>query len=198
MTTRGRPPKSRVATSARGAKSVFVAATIFGLFLTPFAARAAAGTAGGSDVSLFTIAKSENKNEVQYAVHVDEHCAPIAGAPVFAYWHMLELGPTKVAPILPREVSAYGVASQKVTSQNGAGGSVRVVLRALPTRPIIVETVRAGDGACRAVATVTIGGAPAHLFNVYVKLKEVLGVDYLLARGWSLDGSKMLTERIKK
>jgi hypothetical protein len=171
---------------------------MFGLLLTPFAARAAAGTAGGSDVSLFTIAKSENKNEVEYAVHVDKQCAPISGTPVFAYWRMLELGPTKVAPILPREVSAYGVASQKVLSQDGAGGKVRVVLRAMSTRPIVVETARAGNGACRAVAAVTIAGAPAHLFNVYVKLKEVLGVDYLLARGWSLDGSKMLTEKLTK
>ncbi len=172
---------------------------ILGLvFLNPCAARASAKTAGGSDVPLFTIAKSENKNEVQYAVHVDEHCVPIAGAPVFAYWRMLELGPTKVAPILPREVSAYGVASQNATSQGGTGGTARVVLHAMPTRPIVVETARASNGACRAVATVTIAGAPAHLFNVYVKLKEVLGVDYLLVRGWSLDGTKMLTEKLKK
>jgi hypothetical protein len=31
------------------------------------------------DVSLFTIAKSENKNEVQYVVRVDDRCAPSAG-----------------------------------------------------------------------------------------------------------------------
>ncbi|HEX4473716.1 MAG TPA: DUF4833 domain-containing protein, partial [Polyangiaceae bacterium] len=107
MTTRGRPAESGAPACDRGAKSIAVLGTMFGLFLTPFAARAAAGTAGGSDVSLFTIAKSENKNEVEYAVHVDKQCAPISGTPVFAYWRMLELGPTKVAPILPREVSAY-------------------------------------------------------------------------------------------
>ncbi len=149
-------------------------------------------------VPLFTIGKSQNKNQVQYSVHVDDHCAPMPGAPVFAYWNMLELGPTRVAPLLSREYKAYGIASQRVTTHDPDGGKIRLVLRALPSRTILVETLRGRSGACRALATVTIAGTPAHLFDVYVKLTWVLGVDYLLLRGWSMDGTRILDEKLEK
>ena len=43
----------------------------------------------------------------------------------------------------------------------------------------------------------TIAGTPAHLFGVYVKLAWPVGVDYLLIQGWSLDGTHVVTERVK-
>ena len=150
-----------------------------------------AAQAGGS--SLFTISKSENKNQVQYAVRTDRNCAPASAAPVFAYWRMLEQGPTRVAPLLPREERAYGIASQSVDAK----GRVRLVLRAVPNRPIVVETGRAEDGSCQALANMPINGSPAYLFDVYVKLKWPT-VEYLLLRGWSLDGSHVLTEKLKR
>jgi hypothetical protein len=33
---------------------------------------------------LFSISKSENRNQVQYAVRVDDRCQPLAQSPVFA------------------------------------------------------------------------------------------------------------------
>lgn len=148
-------------------------------------------------IALFTIGKSQNKNQVQYAIRVDGQCAPVPGAPVFAYWRMLELGPTRVEPLLPRELSAYGAASQLVTGRGANGGKLRLVLRALPNRPIVVETRRAADGTCRASATAAIAGTPAHLFDVYVKLTWHLSVDYLLLRGWSMDGTHIVKEKLK-
>lgn len=149
-------------------------------------------------VSLFTIGKSQNKNQVQYAVHVDGQCALASNAPVFAYWRMLELGPSRIEPLLPRELSAYGPASQLVTARSATGGKLRLVLRALPNRPIVVETRRAADGTCQAFATVAIAGTSAHLFDVYVKLTWHLSVDYLLLRGWSIDGSHVLSEKLTR
>jgi hypothetical protein len=145
---------------------------------------------------LFTISKSQNKNQVQYAIYVDERCVPLLDAPVFAYWRMLELGPTRVEPLLPRELSAYGPSSQLVTARGANGGQVRLVLRALQDRLIFVETGRAADGTCHAFARVTIGGSPAHLFNVYVKLTWHLSVDYVLLRGWSTDATHLLREKL--
>ncbi len=153
-------------------------------------------TTAAHSVPLFTIGKSQNKNQVQYAVHVDGHCVPMPGAPVYAYWHMLELGPNRVAPLLSREFRAYGIASQRVTAHDTDGGKIRLVLRALPSRPILVETVRAPNGACRGLATVAIAGTPAHLFDVYVKLTWLFGVDYLLLRGWSMDGTHIVKEKL--
>jgi hypothetical protein len=99
----------------------------FGLaFVAPaliaLVARVARGDAPSTSVLLlFSIAKSENKNQVEYAVRVDDHCVPIPGTPIFAYWRMLEQGATKTAPLLPREIDAYGAASQLVTVREAEG-----------------------------------------------------------------------------
>jgi Domain of unknown function (DUF4833) len=148
-------------------------------------------------VPVFTIAKSENKNQVQYVVRLDDHCVPVGPTPLSAYWRMLETGPTTTAPILPREVRAYGLESQVVVASNASGGLVRAFLKALPSRPVTIESSRGGDGQCRALATAGIAGTPAHLFNVYVHLKWD-GVDYLLLQGWSMDGSHVIRETLKK
>ena len=144
------------------------------------AATAGAGAAPVANiVPIFTIAKSENKNQVEYVVRVDDRCAPVGPAPVSAYWRMVENGPTRTEPILPHEEAAYGLASQTVVASGDGGGNARVVLRALPKRPIDVVTERGRDGTCRALAELPIAGTPAHLFNVYVHLRWD-GVDYLL------------------
>jgi uncharacterized protein DUF4833 len=152
---------------------------------------------GGSQVPVFTIAKSENKNQVQYVVRLDDHCAPVGPAPVSAYWRMLERGPNQSAPILAREVRAYGLVSQERLAADATGGQVRVVLKALPGRPITIASSRGPDGTCRALATVSIAGTPVHLFNVYAHLKWD-GVDSLLLQGWSLDGSRVVRETLTK
>jgi len=149
--------------------------------------------AAESLVPIFSIAKSENKNQVQYVVRLDQQCAPVGPNPVSAYWRMLEKGPTQTAPILSREVRAYGLASQvlDVTS-----GRVRVVLKALPDRTLVVTALRASDGQCHALATMPIAGAPAYVFNVYVHIRWY-GVDYVLLQGWSMDRSHVLHEKLK-
>jgi len=148
------------------------------------------------DVPLFTISKSENRNQVQYVVRVDEHCAPLTGAPVWAYWRMIELGPSRTAPLLGREQRAYGIEGQQTLERGPEGGRIRLVLRAMPSRPIEVQTARSPNGTCVASSTMLVAGAPAHLFGVYVKLKWPVGVDYLLIQAWSLDGSHVVTERV--
>ena len=173
---------------------LLVILVVFGLFET-----AAGGDtqSPGALFPIFTIAKSENKNQVQYVIRLDEHCVPVGPAPVSAYWRMLEQGPTRTAPLLSRELRPYGLASQAVEARGGSGGQVRAVLNALPSRPVTVVTSRASDGNCGAAATTSIAGAPAHLFNVYVKLKWD-GVDYLLLRGWSMDGTHIVSEKLTR
>lgn len=151
----------------------------------------------GTLVPLFSIAKSENKNQVQYVVRLDDQCTPLGPAPVSAYWRMLEKGPKETAPILSREVAAYGIASQSVVAVDGTGRGVRAVLNALPRRPLTIVASRGSDGACQALVTTSIAGAPAHLFNVYVALRWP-GIDYLLLQGWSMDRSHVVREKIAK
>jgi hypothetical protein len=149
------------------------------------------------DVPLFTVSKSENKNLVQYSLRVDGHCAPVPGAPVFAFWQMLENGPGRTEPLLAREQRAYGVASQVVMDRREDGGRVRLVLNAVPKRAILIDTTRAADGSCRAYPRVSIDGTLAYIYNVYIHLRWLFGVDYLLLSGWSVDGSHVVSEKLQ-
>lgn len=151
----------------------------------------------GQELPLFTISKSENKNQVQYAMTVDDRCSPVSNAPVHAYWLMNEWGPGRTAPLLAREQPAYGALDQKVLERQSTQGKVSLALRAMPSRTILVETSLAVGGACQVWSTATVDGAPAHLYNVHVKLRWPIGVDYILLQGWSLDGKRLVTERLK-
>jgi uncharacterized protein DUF4833 len=138
--------------------------------------------------SVFFVAKSENKNQVHYGIHLDEACAPAGDAPVFAYWRMLERGPFATEPLLSREVPAYGFAEQRPLKGSEQGGRVLLTLNALPKRPIIIEAAAAG-GTCTTAARAAIGGIPASLTSVYVQLRWPFGVQYIALSGRaSFDG----------
>jgi len=141
--------------------------------------------------SALFVSKSENKNQVHYAVRVDDRCELESPAPVYAYWRMFEKGPNAVEPLLAREQSAYGIARQQV-----AGETVTVWLRALPSRPITIHVARAPGGACAATAETTIAGHAARLFNVHVAL-GFLHVDHLLLTGWEDTDGRVVRERIQ-
>lgn len=147
-------------------------------------------------INLFTISKSENRNEVVYAVRVDRNCVPMGTTPVFAYWRMHEKGPAVTEPLLGVEEPAYGMARERELALGANGGTFEIALRAMPNRPIVVQTKRE-DGACRAWATLSIAGTEATLFNVYARLRW-FGVEYLLLSGWTTDRARVLHERIQR
>ncbi|AUX44217.1 hypothetical protein SOCE26_056810 [Sorangium cellulosum] len=150
---------------------------------------------GQSDVrSAFFIAKSENRNQVHYAVRLDSRCMPSGGSPVFPYWRELERGPNRVAPLAPLEERAYGVATQEVVSREGKG-VVRLTLRALSSRPLVIETTRS-EGGCRAVASTRIAGVGAQLRSVFVQLRWPLGVEHITLSGVA-EGGRAVTEKVR-
>ena len=152
---------------------------------------------GPHDVrSLFSITKSENKKEGIYALHLDAQCAPSEDAPAFAYWRLNEKGPGVLEPLLPFEEKAYGIERQRVLSSGGSRGRVELALRALPTRPVVVQTTM-NAGRCEARSFVTISGETALLSNVYVKLSGIR-VDYVLLSGISADGSRSVREKLTR
>jgi hypothetical protein len=134
------------------------------------------------EVPLFAITKSENKNHVVYALHLDARCVPAGDTPIRPFWRMLEKGAAVVEPLLAREERAYGVARQRVSSD-----VVRMTLRAMPDREITVITWRAGD-TCAAAAWTTVAGARARLVEVHAVLAWPFGVDHLLVRGVTREG----------
>ena len=139
----------------------------------------------------FLISKSENKNQIHYAVRVDDACRPAGANPVQPYWRMLEQNAINVERILPREERIYGIAEQRVD-----GSAVRIRLRALPSRPITITTSRSLTGKCVASTTVPINGKPARLFDIHIAM-NLLGVDHLLVTGWADDGT-VVRERIDR
>jgi hypothetical protein len=145
--------------------------------------------------SVFFVAKSENRNQVHYGVHLDETCSPAGRTPVFAYWRMLEHGPLATEALLPLEIPAYGVAEQRVLARGPNGGQVAVSLRALRARTIVIVSRPQGD-ACVAGATTSIGGAPAALANVYAQLSWPFGVAYLTLSGRGLLDGREVHEQV--
>lgn len=154
-----------------------------------------AGDATHDVASAFYVSKSENRNQVHYAVRLDDTCAPVGPSPVLPYWRMLERDAHATEPLLQREVPAYGIAEQSIVSRGDRGGVVRVVLRALPSRPLLLTTFQSGQG-CAASASLVIAGTPATLTSIHVQLKWPWGVDHLLLSGRALSDGHAVTERI--
>lgn len=113
---------------------------------------------------LFHIAKSENRNQVHYAIVLDDKCLPASTSSVYAYWLMLEKGPTVIEGLLDREQQAYGIAYQ-----NTFGNKVYFTLNAIPTRSITVETF-SDKGVCSVRTSTTISGQPSILKSIYIDL----------------------------
>jgi hypothetical protein len=164
------------------------------LFLVPTARAADEGLHDAA--SVFFIAKSENRNQVHYGIHLDSNCAPVGERPVFAYWRMLEKGPKATEPLLAREEGAYGLAEQRVLSRDASGGRVRVTLFAMPAHPIVFES-RAEAGGCLASANVAVGGARASLSSVFVQLRWPFGVSSLTLLGRALDDGRQVREMLQ-
>ncbi len=135
------------------------------------------------------IAKSSNRNEVHYAVRVDETCAPGGPRPVSPYWRMLERGPDVTESLSNSEQRVLGIERQDVTATG-----IRLVLRGLPGRTLTIHTLRGPDGRCTSSVDTTVAGITARVASVYVKQK-LFGVDYVLLTGVSQEGA-VVQERV--
>jgi hypothetical protein len=156
-----------------------------------WSSRASAAQVGQDFVipSAIVIAKSTNRNEVHYAVRVDETCAPGGPRPVSPYWRMLERGPDVTEPLSDSEQRVLGVERQQVTP-----AGIHLVLRGLRERTLTIHTWRAPDGRCTSSVDTTVAGVTARVASVYVKQK-FFGVDYVLLTGISQEGA-VVQERV--
>lgn len=137
--------------------------------------------------SAFFIARSTNRNEVHYGVHVDENCRPQGPAPVHAYWRMLEKEEKTTEPLLGRESPAYGLGDTQQVEATPSGWKVHVRLRAWPDRSIDLDVFRE-NGRCVARAWTRMEGRTARIDRIFVKTKWPTGVDYVLLSGTGEDG----------
>ena len=145
--------------------------------------------------SVFHIKKSENKNQVHYAMQVDAACRPVGEQPLYGYWRDLERGPMAVSQLLEHEQPAYGLRSPRLVRRHTTGGLVRVSLRAFPARPLSIDVLRTASG-CGARAIVTIAGQPAVLSSIYVDLGFLFSVNYARLAGVRVSDGQPVQEKI--
>ncbi len=147
-------------------------------------------------IPLFAISKSQNKNQVHYAIRLDPSCVPVGAAPVSVFWRMLEKGAANVEPLSSREAASFGIRAQRVVQRSVHGGQVHLELNGFPDRPIDVQASQ-HDGVCQATSTMPIAGGPAIVHDVFAKMKwPYFAVDYVLLSGFSLDGGRFVRERM--
>ncbi len=160
------------------------------------AADPAQGTQQGNPVgSVFFISKSENRNQVHYAVQVDAQCQPKGKKPLYGYWRDFEVGPKATSPLLDREQSAYGLTDPRWVKSHGTGGEIRIGLRGFPDRPLTIQTFQTAAG-CRANALTTIGKAPAALRSIYVEIGFLFSIDYVIVRGLRVQDGRPIQEKV--
>ena len=162
-------------------------------------AQAAYPAFGVNDVpTVFFIAKSDDRNRVDYWMRLDATCSAVNGDAVVPYWREFEKAP----PVVTHSINwldrmAYGIASQKVTSRSPTGGDYFMRLKSVG-RPIGIATHRGSNGKCVATARTTIGGVTAELISIYAKLSGPISVEYIDIKGKDMRTGKLIVERLRQ
>jgi hypothetical protein len=162
------------------ATAFFLAATV-----AVWPGHAALGSAVHELASALVIAKSSNRNQVHYAVAVDDSCAPIGAAPVHPYWRMLERGPSVTEALQASEERVLGIEGQQVSD-----GTVRFSVRGLPGRTFYLHT-SGTNGRCSSSVETTIAGHLARVDDVFVQQKLFGMIDYVRIEGTTADGARI-------
>ncbi|QSQ16016.1 DUF4833 domain-containing protein [Myxococcus landrumensis] len=162
--------------------------------LTAFSALAAT-EASAQTHSAFFLSRSENRNQVHYALRLDEACRPVGTQPVFVYWRMLERGESEVEDLLGVEQPVYGLDGTQQVEATADGWKVRIRLRAFPERPIDITTT-ASRGPCTVQAWTKVGAHVAQLEHIFVKTSWPFSVDFVRLDGMTPDGSTV-TELVR-
>lgn len=155
---------------------------------------------GPHDVAtVFFISKSDDRNRVDYGIHLDASCLPASGSPMVVYWREFEDGRDgRVTHGLNLfEGPVYGVGTQRVTETRADGVTMQIDIRALSSRRLEVRTGPEGDLGCRAEAILAIGGVRAVLEHVHLTLGDSPGslrsADIV---GHAVDGGRRVVEHV--
>lgn len=146
--------------------------------------------------TLFYIAKSDDRNRVDYGVRLDASCAPVGDAPVFAYWRRFEPGQPPLGELNFLDARGYGIARQEVRVREANGSWIELGLAALPSHRLLALVQRAGDRCVGAVQT-TIRGREAVLDHVFVQLDGPMRIREVVLRGETRTSGEPISERMR-
>jgi hypothetical protein len=152
--------------------------------------------------TVFYIAKSDDRNRVDYGIHLDDHCVPTRDEAVFQYWREFENSPpVRIHGLGMFENIVYGISRQQTVSKTPTGGAQVITLRQFDKKPIRIVTKKDADGRCSAQARAIINGKDRELIYVYVKLGKgglTPSVDYVGVHGKDGDTALDVEERLPK
>ncbi|MCP3103669.1 DUF4833 domain-containing protein [Myxococcus sp. K15C18031901] len=157
------------------------------LAMGAFAAWASAAEPVARAPSAFFLSRSENRNQVHYALRLDEACRPVGASPVQVYWRMLERGESEVESLLTVEQPVYGLEDSQAVEATADGWRVRIRLRAFPSRPIDVTSTLV-NGQCLVQAWTRVGRDVTQLEHVFVKTSWPFSVDFVRLDGVGPEG----------
>lgn len=116
--------------------------------------------------STFFISKSDNRNQVHYAVKTNPDCSLKTSRPVYPYW-ILASGRIEDLEIF--EIPAFGIANQSVS-----GNKVVMEINSLKTRKIpkaiTIQSTRTANKGCQISAYTIINGKKTRLTQIHIDL----------------------------
>ncbi|MGE0785080.1 MAG: DUF4833 domain-containing protein [Sandaracinaceae bacterium] len=143
-----------------------------------------AQTIRSSDIAtVFFIAKSDDRNRVDYGVRVNERCRPDGNAPMFGYWRRFEPNQPPLGDLNAMDRSVYGIASQRVRTRAPGGTWIEMRLAALSDERVLTLVRPREGGGCDASARVTLQGHELLLDHLFVQLGGLSGVDHVTVFG---------------
>jgi Domain of unknown function (DUF4833) len=173
---------------------------VCGSLATPTSARAGEPAFGANDIqTTFFIAKSDDRNRVDYGMRLDTKCTPYGEEPVFPYWREFEPpAPVRTKPMSAFSKLGYGISTQKVLKRSGVGGEHAIKLKQVD-RFVYITTSRGADGRCSALVRTKIAGVDyAELTSIFVKLSGPLSVAYVDLKGKDPATGRKLEERLRR
>lgn len=150
---------------------------------------------GPQDVrTVFHIAKSDDRNRVDYGIHLDEQCQPRGANPIYAYWHRFEPGQATYGALNAFDTRVYGIASQRVHTRSERGTWTEMRINALSDLRILVLTQRTAEG-CIARARIPVNSRPVFVDRVFVQLSGPFSVEHVEFHGVDASTSAPVSER---
>lgn len=152
---------------------------------------------GPRDVrTVFHIAKSDDRNRVDYGIRLDGRCQPVGSSPMYAYWHRFEPGEPVFGDLNALDRQAYGIRNQRVRTRAEGGSWVEMRIAAFSTLRILILT-QPHDGDCIARAQIPLHDRPAFVDRVFVQLSGGLfgGVDHVDFNGVDVQTGDPVSQR---
>lgn len=152
--------------------------------------------------TVFYISKSDDRNRVDYGIHLDAGCTPVGNDAVFQYWREFEHSPpVRTHGLGMFEYIPYGISEQRTTHRTSSGASHEMKLRQFDKLPIRISTKKGTDGRCSAEARTVINNKDCVFAYAYVKLRKgglAPSVEYIDLHGRDVGSGQEVVERLRK